>query len=216
MRVQLGTPRVVRGISAAVVAAALTFATLGGGALAAAPVVRDHTETVGAAAVNNVCVGAVCTAASVFVIVDSSGIPSQACLDITRFESTGPKGFVPLGFETGCVSPVGEGDFSIDTKSLATAALSQIGITVESFTCDATGCSPTGTRTAQVSATYTGVGDLSTFRANSKSTFGGCTMYFVGKGSSREATATLTVDGQSLDAHGSLFTSTQKIKVLCH
>ena len=41
-------------------------------------------------------------------------------------------------------------------------------------------------------------------------------MYFVGKGSSREATATLTIDSQSLDALGSLFTSTQKTKVLCH
>jgi hypothetical protein len=41
-------------------------------------------------------------------------------------------------------------------------------------------------------------------------------MYFVGKGSSREAAATLTIDGRLLDAPGSLFASTQKIKVLCH
>jgi hypothetical protein len=152
----------------------------------------------------------------VFVIVDSSGVPSQACLDIARFETTGPTGFVPLGFETGCVSPLADGDFSIDTKSLATAGLSQVGIPVQSFTCNETGCSPTGTRTAQVSATYTGVGDPSSFRANSKTTFGGCTMYFVGKGISRDATATLTVDSQSLGALGSLFASTQKIKALCH
>jgi hypothetical protein len=216
MHVQPRMPRVVRKVGTAIAAAALTFAALGGSALAAPPAVRDHTETVGPAAVNNVCVGAVCTATSVFVIVDSSGVPSRACLDITRFEATGPMGFVPLGFETGCVSPVADRDFSIDTKSLATAGLSQIGIPVQSFTCVATGCSPTGTRTAQVSAIYTGVGDLSTFRANSKSTFGGCTMYFVGKGISRDATATLTVDGQSLGALGSLFASTRKIKILCH
>jgi len=41
-------------------------------------------------------------------------------------------------------------------------------------------------------------------------------MYFVGKGSSREATAALIIGTESLDALGSLFTSTQKIKVLCH
>ena len=85
------------------------------------------------------------------------------------------------------------------------------------FTCDTAGCVPTGTtRVARVSATYTGVGVVNTFRANSKSTFGGCTMYFVGKGASREATAALTIGTESLDALASLFTSTQKTKVVCH
>ena len=60
------------------------------------------------------------------------------------------------------------------------------------------------------------MGDLITFRSNGKSSFGGCSMYFVGKGSEREATATLTIDGQSLAATGYLAASTQKIKVLCH
>jgi hypothetical protein len=41
-------------------------------------------------------------------------------------------------------------------------------------------------------------------------------MYFVGKGTSREASATLSIGTQSLDALGSLFTSTQKTKVICH
>ena len=92
-----------------------------------------------------------------------------------------------------------------------------IDITLQAFTCDSNGCLPTGApRVAHLGATYTGVGDTNTFRSNSKSTFGGCTMYFVGKGSSRNATASFTVESQSLDALGSLFTSTQKIKVLCH
>jgi hypothetical protein len=214
MRVHLRSPQLVRRASTAVAAAALTFAMLGSSALAAPPVVRDHIESSGAAATNSVCVGTLCTATSVFVIVNSSG-PSLACLDISRFETTGPTGFVPLGFETGC-APLAESGFSIDTKGLTAATLAPINITLQAVACDAAGCTPTGTRTVQVSATYTGVGDLSAFRANSKSAFGACTMYFVGKGSSREAAAALTVDGRSLDALGSLLASTQKIKVLCH
>jgi hypothetical protein len=213
MRVHPCTPNIVGRAVTAVAAAALAFAMLGSTALAAPPVVRDHIASSGAAAINNVCVGTVCTGTSVLVIVDESGGPSQACLDISRFDKT--TGFVPLGFETGC-APLPSGGFSIDAKGLAGAVLLPIDITLQVFSCDATGCSPTGTRIAHVSATYTGVGVVNTFRANSKSTFGGCTMYFVGKGSSREATASLTVDGQTLDGLGSLFTSTQKVKVICH
>jgi hypothetical protein len=214
MRVHLSMPHVIRRATSAIAATAVAFAMLGGTALAAPPVVRDHIASTGAAAASSVCVGTVCTATSVFAIVNTPGGPTQACLDITRYEQVGTS-FVLLSYETGC-APIAESSFSIDAKGLTSAALSPSEIQVQAFRCDATGCSPTGMRTALVSATYTGVGGLNTFRSNSKSTFGGCTMYFVGKGSSREATATLTIDSQSLDALGSLFTSTQKIKVLCH
>lgn len=214
MRVQRPAPHFIRKAATAIAAAAVAFAMLGGTALAAPPLVRDHIQSAGAAASNNVCVGAVCTATSVFAVVNSPDGPSQACLDITRYEQVGMT-FVILSHETGC-APLADADLSIDTRGLTTAALAPIEITVVASACDATGCIPTGTRTARVSATFTGIGDVNTFRSNSKSTFGGCTMYFVGKGSSREATAILNVDGQSLDATGSLFTSTQKSKVLCH
>ena len=211
MRLHLSNP--VRRSVSAIAATAVVFAMLGGVALAAAPVVRDHTASSGAGATNTDCAGTVCTATSVFVLVDASAGPSQACLDITRYDSVA---FMLLGYENGC-APLAESGFSMDTKGLASAALSPVDITLQAFTCDSSGCLPTGaTRIAQVSATFTGVADINTFRSNSKSTFGGCTMYFVGKGSSRNATASLTVGSQSLDALGSLFTSTQKIKVLCH
>ena len=206
--------RTIQRTAAAVAAGALAFAMLGGNALAASPVAHDQITSTGAGAANNVCVGAVCTATSVFAIVNSPGGPTQACLDITRYEQVAT-GFVPLGYETGC-APIAESALSFDTRGLSSAALSSTEITVQAFTCDASGCSPTGTRTALVSATYTGIGELDTFRSNSKSSFRGCTMYFVGKGSSREAAATLTIDGRSLEALGSLSTSSQKIKVICH
>jgi hypothetical protein len=205
--------KIMRRAVTAVAATSLAFAMLGTTALAAPPVARDHIVSSGAFAGSNVCVGTICAATSVYVVVNTPDGPSQACLDITRYDSTL---FVPLGYETGC-APLAEGAFSIDTKDLAAATLTPIDITLQAFACDATGCLPTGaTRVAHVAATYAGTGVVNTFRANSKSTFGGCAMYFVGKGSSREATATLAIGTQSLDALGSLFTSTQKTKVICH
>src|SRR5437763_9964864 len=60
--------------------------------------------------------------------------------------------------------------FSIDTRDLAAASLAPTAVTVQAFTCDSTGCNPAGTRTALVSAVYTGVGDVATFRSDRKST----------------------------------------------
>jgi hypothetical protein len=213
MRVQLHAKRAIRQVASGIAGAAVALAILGSSALAAPPVVRDHTASSGAGTSNTVCVGTVCTVTSIFAVVNNPDGSTQACLDITRYDQAGMS-FVLLGYETGCTS-IAQG-FSIDAKGLSGAALSATDITVQAFTCDATGCNPAGTRMARVSATYTGIGDVFTFRANSKSTFGGCAMYFVSKGSSREATANLIVDGRSFDAVGSLYTSTQKIKILCH
>ena len=214
MRVHLRPQSVIRRSFSAVAAAAIVFTMLGSAALAAPPVVRDHIANSGAGATNTVCEGNICTSTSVLVIVNTPDGPSQVCLDISRYAKT-ETGFVGLGYETGCV-PLTEGAFSIDARDLANATLSSVDVVLQAFTCDATACQPTSTRTAAVRATWTGVGDINTFRSNSKSTFGGCSMYFVGKGSQRQATAILTTDGRSLDANGYLAVSTQKIKVLCH
>jgi len=212
MRAHPRTSTLIRRIGTAVAASAVALAMLGNTAVAAPPIVQDHVASTGAAAGNSVCVGSLCTATAVFVIVNTNG-DRKACLDITHYDGAG---FVPLDYETGC-APLAEDAFSIDTKGLASAALSPTDVTLEAFACDAAGCVPTGaTRVARVGALYTGVGVVDTFRANSKSTFGGCTMYFVGKGSSRQASASLTIEGRSLDALGSLFASTQKTKVICH
>jgi hypothetical protein len=214
MRVHPRTSKVIRASASAIVATAVAFAMLGSTALAAPPVVRDHAASTGAGATNTVCEGTICTSTSVFVAVNNPAGPSEACLYTSRYDKA-DMGPFPLGYDTGCAT-LAEGAFSIDTKGLASATLSRVDITLEAFTCDATGCQPTGTKTVGVSATYTGVGDLITFRSNSKSTFGGCSMYFGGKGSQREATAILTIAGRSLDAFGYIATSTQKVKVLCH
>ena len=214
MHVHPCTPKVIRRAASALAATAIAFAMLGSAALAAPPEVRDHIANSGAGATNTICEGNVCTTTSVLVFVNSPDGPSQACLDISRYAKT-DTGFVGLGYETGC-APLNEGAFSIDARGLANATLSSVDVVLQAFMCETNVCQPTTTRTATVRATWTGVGDLNTFRSNSKSTFGGCSMYFVGKGSQRQATAILTIAGQSLDAAGFITVSTQKIKVLCH
>jgi hypothetical protein len=214
MRVRPRTSKMIGRLVTTLAATALALSMLGTSALAAAPVVRDHIASSSAGAANDVCGETVCTSTSVFVIVNGPDGRSEACLNITRYNKMEPKG-VPLDFETGC-APLAGGAFSIDTKGLSGAMLAPIDITLQAYSCGATGCEPTGaTRPAHVSATYTGVGPVNAFRSNGKSTFGGCTMWFGGKGSSRDATAILTIGSQSLDARGSLFASTQRIKVIC-
>src|SRR5207244_4188623 len=164
MRFQPSTSNAVRRSITALAATALVFAMLGGTALAA-PVVRDHIASSGVGATSTVCVGTVCTATSVFVVVDNSGGASQACLDISRYDSVA---FLLLGYENGC-APVAESGFSMDTKGLASAALSPIDITLQAFTCDSNGCLPTGApRVAHLGPTYTGGADTTPRRSSTK------------------------------------------------
>ncbi len=195
----------------AIIALALILGPLAGNA-AAAPPVRENTATAVAGTFRTDCaVGADrCTDTSVLLFVDDRS--ARACLDIYTYDPT----VGLLGHETGC-APVPEGRFSYDTGSLSEAAFSATTIPMQELVCDAGLCQPSGRpdRNAVVAATFTGVGEISTFRANSKSTYKNCTIYFVGKGSSREAVASATIDAQPLESPGFLSTSTQKSKVIC-
>jgi hypothetical protein len=194
--------------------AVVALAGLPGIAAAAAPV-RETAVFSTAVAMQSECDGTLCTDTSVFVS-DSSAFPAQACVNIHRYEMPVPGMFTSLGFENGCAG-IAAGTLSLDAKTLSGASLPSTSVTLEVFACDQNGCQPTGaSRNVTVSATYSGIGSLNTFRGNSKATFGDCTMFFGGKGSSRQATASLTIDGSALDANGFLSTSTQKSKVVCH
>src|SRR5437868_6746045 len=138
MRVHLRTPRAIQRAAGAIAVATVAFAILGSSALAAPPIVRDHLASTAAGASNTVCVGSVCTVTSVFAVVNSPDGPTEACLDITRYEQTGTN-FALLGYETGCAT-LADGSFSIDAKGLGGAALAPTEIKVQDFTCDATGC----------------------------------------------------------------------------
>jgi hypothetical protein len=180
-------------------------------AATAAPPVRENVATAVAGTFKTDCPAGSeqCTDTSLLLFVTDGA--AQSCLDIYRYNpSVGL-----LGRDSGC-APVAAGGFAFDTKDLARAALSPTTISMQTYVCDAGLCQPSGQpENTVVAATFTGVGDIGTFRANSKSTFGSCTMYFVGKGSSRAADASVTIDGQPLDPPGFLSASTQKTKVIC-
>lgn len=195
----------------AVAAVALAFGTLSSPALAAPPD-RQRIDSTAAAASSSDCVGSVCTFTSAYVATTNDA--TQACVDIVTLDAADPS--KPPSVETGC-APVSAGSFSFDARSLSAATLAPTTITLQVLICDQSGCVPSGaTRSVTVSGTFTGIGDVATFRANSKSSFGNCTMYFVGKGSSRQALAVVTIDGAQAASVGFLSISAQKIKVICH
>jgi hypothetical protein len=197
-------------VAIAVVAVALALGPFAQKA-AAAPAVHENFANAVAGTFKTDCPAGTnqCTDTSVVLLVTQGA--ARICLDIYTYVPTGGL----LGYETGC-GPVAAGGSTFDAKSLSGAAFSATTISMQRFACSAGLCEPTGTpRNTVVSGTFTGVGDISTFRANSKQTFGNCTMYFVGKGSSRQADASVTIDGRPLDPPGFLSYSTQKSKVVC-
>jgi hypothetical protein len=199
---------------APIVVLALAFLALGplAGSAAAAPPVRENFATAVAGTFNTDCpVGADrCTDTALQLFVDNGS--AEACLAVYTYSLT----VGLLSYETGC-APVPEASFTYDTKSLSGAAFSATTIQLQELVCDAGFCQPSGRpdRSTVVAATFTGVGDVSSFRANSKSTYKNCTFYFVGKGSQRDAETSVTIDGQSWSSLGFLSTSTQKSKVIC-
>jgi hypothetical protein len=205
-------------ILAAIIGAAVAFGALTSSA-SAAPIVHENTANFSAQTFKTECAEdrgrTVCTDTSVAVFASDG--TAQACLSTFNYEISRQGQFTPIGGKFGC-GPVPAGNFTFDAKSLSGAALSSTTITVEVIGCDRNGnCQPTGeTDTATLTATFTGTGAISTQRQNSKSEFGNCTTYFVGKGTSRNADASATIDGQPLDPPAILFASTQKFKVICH
>jgi hypothetical protein len=204
-------------VARAVIASAFAVVALVGvpDTAAAAPPVHETSVFSIAGAAHNECVGTLCTSTSAYVS-SSSSFQSQVCVDIQRYEMSASGIFTPLSFESGC-APIADGTFSIDTKTLSGATLTSTSVRLDEVVCDQTGCQPTGaSRIVEVSATYSGVGGIDTFRGNSKGTFGECTMFFNGRGNSRQAVASLTINGATLDATGFISTSTQKFKLICH
>jgi hypothetical protein len=192
-----------------IIAVALILGPFAQGAMAAPPIQESMASNV-AVAFRTDCGTDQCTDTQVLLMVSDG--TARACLDIVTYGMT--TGLV--GYETGCATLAG-GGFSYDAKNLSGAAFPVTTIVMQEFVCGAGLCEPSGRpdRTTTVAASYTGVGLVSTFRANSKSTFGNCTMYFIGKGSSRQAEATVTIATQRLDLPGFLSTSSQKSKVIC-
>jgi hypothetical protein len=162
---------------------------------AAAPPVRDSSTQTFLSASSFECGPATCTDTfvDVFTVSDEAMV---VCL----FEST-------FNIHTGRI--ISEGgrcseEVSSDTleveQDLSSAVLSPTQVTF--FECDEQGCVEGDT--VLVSAELTASGGSSTDRSRQTFTDGTCTFTFTSSGESRQATGTVTIDGESMAVGGSI------------
>jgi len=193
--------------------AALMFAAFSVAA-SAAPIEKSAFSVAGA--FKNECVdvstGSDCTSTNLNALESDTG--KEACFNSSTYHISSDGQFTPTGYRFGC-APVTEGGFTFDAKGLSGATLSETTITLEVYSCDATGCRPAGTDDVVVSGTWTGAGDVSSQKSNSKFSFGNCSGHFHGNGASRSAAASVTVDGDTFAPQGMLMASTSKIRMTC-
>ncbi len=99
----------------------------------------------------------------------------------------------------------------VDTDALTSATVAPTTIQLQQ--CDPEGnCVPAGEVT--VAVTFTGRGELTTFKSRFKSS-NGCKFMGSSKGIQRQGTATLTIDGESYAADAFLSTAQETFKVQC-
>jgi hypothetical protein len=98
----------------------------------------------------------------------------------------------------------------LDLKNLTTATLGPV--TVQLVRCDESGCQPSATVT--LALTFTGTGEVTTFRHRSKA-MNGCKFMSSTKGIQRQGEATLTIDGTTYAAVAYLSTAQDTFKVQC-
>ncbi len=190
------------------------------GLAAAAPPERqsERYATVSAQAYNSTCVPQgnreLCTSESIFVNRAKQG--DEVCVSTDEYVRF-PDGRIEwLSSEYGC-SPLPRGCFTIDAQRLSSATLCPTNVDLITYTCDpATGeCTEISRRTVSVSATFTGTGELTTYKSHSKYSFGGCTYSFSGQSTGRDARATYTLDGEVSQTGGFLVRSKSAYKQTC-
>ncbi len=114
----------------------------------------------------------------------------------------------PDGF--GCAVAAADA-VQVDTEDLTSATVAPTTIQLQQ--CDAEGnCVPGDAVT--VAVTFTGTGELTTFKSRFKSS-NGCKFMGSSKGIQRQGTTTLTIDGESYAADAFLSTAQETFKVQC-
>lgn len=107
--------------------------------------------------------------------------------------------------EEGCADA--SGLFSIDTRQLASASLAPIEIQLIGWVCEGGkggSCDAVPTRVVTVSADWTGVGTRQHVNERQEMHQAACLQITAIKGSVRDASAAITVDGETYDAAGNL------------
>jgi hypothetical protein len=162
---------------------------------AAAPPVRDSSTQTFVSAFSFECGPATCreTFVDIFSVSDETMV---VCLSESTFNiRTGRI----ISQESRCSEEVSSDTLSVE-QDLSSAVLSPTQVTF--FECDEQGCVEGDT--VLVSAELTASGGSSTDRSRQTFTDGTCTVTFTSSGESRQATGTVTIDGESVAVDGSI------------
>jgi len=128
---------------------------------------------------------------------------TQVCVENVQYDAANT-----LIAEYGC-APIADSAFTLD-KKLAEATLAPTLVTINQLDCQKeVGCTVISSRDVEVAATFVGVGDMQTSKAQSSYTDGTYTYRFKGSGSFRHATSSFTVNGDAHSGTGSLTTAKQ-------
>jgi hypothetical protein len=174
------------------------------GPVAAAPPVRDAGTQAFVFAFNFSCGPSTCTDTHVDVFTVADGVIVVCVSEFTFNLRTGRT----VSEEGGCSNEI-SADALVITDDLSSASLSPTEVTF--FNCNPQGCVEGDTVT--VSAELTAFGPIFTDRQRSTFSDGTCTFTFTSSGDQRQATGTITIDGETLTAEGNIgmgkFTQTE-------
>jgi hypothetical protein len=165
------------------------------GPVAAAPPVKDSGTQVFFSAFSTDCGPSTCTETfvDVFQVSDESLV---VCLFQATFNIHTGRAIS----EDGACSEEVSGDALVVADDLSSASVSPTDVTF--FNCNQQGCTEGDTVT--VSAELTGSGPIFTDRTRSTFSDGTCTVTFTSSGEQRQATGTITLDGDTLAADGNI------------
>ncbi len=167
--------------------------------VAAPPTLIRETTTFAGALASECTTDATGTETCTYVEVTVRAVGSDWEVCVYRSTSSFfPDGSSSFTDSFGCTI-VGPDAFSIDQK-LLTATLQPTTVPVFTFSCDPDGNCTEETDEITVSATWTGVGDLIRFRDRFSFSQGHCRETFMGRGEARDALATMTIDGETIEA----------------
>lgn len=171
---------------------------------AAAPPLRESGTQEFLSAFSTTCSGMTCTDTFVDAFTVEEGL---VVVCVSQFTYNVRNGRI-VSEESGCSEPSPDGLVVTDDLS---ASLAETSVTF--FECDQRGCTEGDTVT--VSAELTSFGPVFTFTDRGTFSDGTCTFRFRSSGEQSEATGTLTIDGETLDANGFVGTSEFTVSTRC-
>ena len=167
--------------------------------VAAAPPIKDSGTNDFFTAFSSSCGPSTCTDTFVDVFTAGDGLMVICMSEFTFNLRSGRL----ISQESGCSDPISSDALTV-ADDLSSATLAPTEVTL--FECDQTGCVEGDTVT--VSAHLTAFGPVFTETQRSTFTDGTCTVRISSTGDQRQATGTLTIDGETLSADGNIGTGT--------